>query len=94
MLGSHFPQVRGLWEQVEASPSPPTRVEGMPTWSWESIGLQSQSHYVRLVLAVRWNYAYRSSAGCGLENFVRPVFDLTNGYAPDNIYGNDSGSPC
>ncbi|KAI0879669.1 heterokaryon incompatibility protein-domain-containing protein [Hypoxylon argillaceum] len=100
VCGSWFPEARDLlWEQVE--PGPRIRAKGLPTWSWASIGTEIASAAgddVPSGLAVRWRYSHRSSADCVLEEFVRvpvdhgdlrPVFNLADGYTPDNVYGND-----
>ncbi|KAI1133032.1 heterokaryon incompatibility protein-domain-containing protein [Nemania abortiva] len=100
VCGSWFPEVRDLlWEQVE--PGPRIRAKGMPTWSWTSMGTEittATGNDILSGLAVRWTTSYRSIADCVLEEFVRvpvdygdlrPMFDLADGYIPDNVYGND-----
>ncbi|KAF2972516.1 hypothetical protein GQX73_g1212 [Xylaria multiplex] len=100
ICGSWFPEVRELlWEQVE--PGPRIRVQGVPTWSWASMGTtitNATGGNVISDLEVRWSTPYRSSSDCVLKDFIhvpvdpgtlRPRFDLAGEYTPDNIYGND-----
>ncbi|KAI1423830.1 heterokaryon incompatibility protein-domain-containing protein [Xylaria sp. FL1777] len=100
VCGSWFPEVQDLlWEQAE--PGPRIRAGGIPTWSWASMGTTittATGNNVPSGLAVRWSKSYRRSNDCVLEDFVRlpvdpdilrPAFDLTDGYAPNNVYGND-----
>ncbi|KAI0118884.1 heterokaryon incompatibility protein-domain-containing protein [Nemania sp. FL0031] len=100
VCGSWFPEIGDLlWQQVETGPR--IRAKGMPTWCWASMGTTLTTvagNEVLSGLAVRWSDSHSSTAESVLEEFVRvpvdhgdlrPVFDLTDGYIPDNIYGND-----
>ncbi|KAJ3566185.1 hypothetical protein NPX13_g7233 [Xylaria arbuscula] len=100
VCGSWFPEVWDLlWEQVELGPR--IRAEGIPTWSWASMGTMMTAgtgHDVLSGLAVRWSNSYRSSADCVLNEFkhipvdlhtLRPAYDLADNYTPGNVYGND-----
>lgn len=101
ICGSWYPEIRDLlWEQVE--PGPRIRAAGMPTWSWASMGTTiataAGGDHVPSGLAVQWIESYDFSVDAALEEFIRvpvdagtlrPTFDRADGYAPDNVYGND-----
>jgi hypothetical protein len=113
LCGSWFPEVRELlWEQAEYGSR--FRAQGIPTWSWASIGTTitmtdtdstttptTRQKETRSGVPVRWSFDYGASPACELEGFTRipmnaqtlcPEFNRASaheGYAPDNIYGND-----